>query len=235
MQSADRKFLELLPTLGEFRSVIGLNGRLPSRMLVEQLTSQFQLPLIAVDGAYDQLRKIGFHPDVLIGDLDSVQTIGKGSFDVHPNALATLSVIKIEDQDTSDFQKAYHYASEQRLLPAIVLGLNGGFFDHSLHNTELFMEMEAIAYDCPLLILTFTGTKIFHFEENTKLSLFGAPVGRIYSKGLRWELQDYLLSFGKSSSSFNRCEMDVQKLTVTGGKALLAVYLSSVIDAGAIV
>lgn len=234
MQTADQKFLEILPTLGRFRSIIGLNGRLPSAKLVRQLMEQFHLPLIAADGAYDSLKKIGISADVLIGDLDSVQTLNKELFESIPHKNDTLSIIKIEDQDTSDFQKAYAYAAEQSLLPSIILGLNGGFFDHSLHNTELLMEMDAIAYDDPVLILTLTGTKNFRLKKNTKLSLFGAPVGKIDSEGLRWELKNFPLSFGKSRSIFNRCEADVQKLTVRKGRALLAIYLSSIDDAGAV-
>jgi thiamine pyrophosphokinase len=68
MRLFDRNFLRILPTLGEFRSVICLNGDLAKKELFDVL----RLPIIAADGAYNVLRAKRIKAEVVIGHLDSI-------------------------------------------------------------------------------------------------------------------------------------------------------------------
>jgi thiamine pyrophosphokinase len=218
MSEADRKFLDLLPLLGEYRSLLCLKGALPGRAFF----SHFDLPIIAADGAYNLLWEKGVVADVVIGDCDSVRV---------PIAPKTRKII-VEDQDFSDFQKALKFARENRLLPPIILGVNGGYIDHILNNVAIFAQADAVAYMPPNVAMVVRDRLRLRLPLATKLSLFAVPFGRVTTRGLRWELQDRELHFPEYSSCFNRTVAEQVSFDVAGGAVLLVIYLENVTDAG---
>jgi thiamine pyrophosphokinase len=218
MAASDRKFLQILPTLGHFRSIICLQGILPPKVVFEAI----QLPVIAADGAYNLLEEMRIKVDAVVGDLDSVTA------EIAPD----VQKICIENQDLSDFQKALQYADETQRSPAIVFGMNGGCLDHVLHNAEIFSFANALSYSPPTLGIMVRENRAFHFEKGTKISLFAMPSALVSSKGLFWELVNQKLNFPFFSSSFNRCKTDTLEITVHEGSVLMVVYLEKIVDGG---
>ncbi|RUR07937.1 hypothetical protein ELY15_11650 [Legionella sp. km772] len=103
-----------------YHAILCLNGDLPDSSFFAKLN----LPIIAADGAANSLFKRHIKPTLIIGDLDSV----------HPRLLKEQDFLIADDQECSDYQKAMAYLGEQHLLPAIVVGINGGYLDHILNN-----------------------------------------------------------------------------------------------------
>lgn len=218
MHVADTRLLQMLPDLGNFRSVLCLNGQLPSKELIQV----FQLPVIATDGAAVTLQKMGIPPTIVVGDGDSLKKIPRSLW------------VQNRDQNFSDFEKAIQFLKAYRCFPAVVLGIGGGYIDHVFHNIELLSQTNCIGYDPPNLLLSVKGTRRFTLKANTKLSLFGAPMAKLTTHGLKWELNNYDLQFPIHSSCFNRTVGDELTVMVASGRALMIIYLEMIHDAGSL-
>jgi thiamine pyrophosphokinase len=220
MLEEDKKFLAILPALGEFRSVLCLSGALPER----DFFSHFDLPIIAADGAANLLFRLGIAADVVIGDWDSVS---------EPVPEKTKKII-MEDQSSSDFQKALKFTQENHLSPSIVFGINGGYIDHILNNVGILAQTDSIGYTLPNLCLSLRRHWALNFPIGTKLSLLGMPSGKISTCGLRWELKNQELHFSGYTSCFNRTITERVEFTIHGGVIFLIAYLRDMVDGGSV-
>lgn len=81
--------------------------------------------VIAADGAADTLMSLGIDPDIVIGDLDSLRVDSREEL--------REKLVQVEDQDSTDFQKALAYACEQcSAVSVAVLAYEGKRVDHML-------------------------------------------------------------------------------------------------------
>jgi thiamine pyrophosphokinase len=136
------------------------------------------------------------------------------------------------DQSFSDFQKALKFLRETDLLPSVVLGINGGCVDHILNNISIVAQTDSLAYMPPTLGLGIDNSMALNLPRGTKLSLFAMPSARISTRGLRWELENQMLSFHAYNSCFNRTLGERVIFEVHEGKIFLVIYLKDVIDGG---
>ncbi|GFY65107.1 thiamine pyrophosphokinase [Trichonephila inaurata madagascariensis] len=161
----------------QYRSIVVLNGEIPDSSFFKQ-----SIPIIAVDGGANKLLSIGVHPDLVIGDLDSI----------NPNLRANLNTVYLPDQDYCDFSKAMAHLKTVKLLPSIVTGITGGAIDHILQNINIFLSTDSIFYTPSPPMVGYTlqkgTTHFFSLSKNTKISLLGIPKAQISTKGLKWEL-----------------------------------------------
>lgn len=203
-----------------YRSILCLNGELPP----SSFFTHRRLPIIAADGAANSLLAQGLTPNLIIGDLDSV----------HDEILKEYPFIRSADQNTSDYQKALRYLANQNLLPAIVVGINGGHLDHILNNINIFMGSNCLLYAPPIkgFVLKEQRPLSFTLPLHSKISLMGVPQARLSSQGLKWELNDAQLSFPGTSSCFNRVQQTELHLEVHQGVVLVLIYEQMVLDAG---
>ncbi|HVE43824.1 MAG TPA: thiamine diphosphokinase [Gammaproteobacteria bacterium] len=210
----------ILDQLGTYRSVLCLNGELPSA----DFFARYDLPIVAADGATNQLAAMGIDPVAVIGDLDSVA----------PALLDKYHSVCYPSQATGDFQKSLCYLSEKKLLPTIVLGTNGGYLDHVLNNISIMMHAHNVLYAPPLLgfLLKEAESKTITLAVGTKISLFGIPTANVSSTGLKWELDKQTLSFPESNSCFNRTVNETISLESHNGILLVLLYLQPIQDAG---
>lgn len=214
-------FFQFIQNQMTYRSLLCLNGHLPEKSFFQRLP----LPLIAADGAANLLTEQGVDPHLIIGDLDSV----------YPQVQERYPCLKISDQNSSDFQKALSYLRKNNLLPAIVLGINGGYLDHILCNITLLAQDNCILYDPPHIIGYFLSKGCYHYTTlplMSKLSLIGAPSAVITSKGLKWELRNHFLELWGKNSFFNRTFSNEITLEISKGRLLFLLYLQSIEDAG---
>jgi thiamine pyrophosphokinase len=214
----DKKFLDILPSLGIYRSLLCLNGNLPEY----DFFSHFDLPIIAADGASILLLRKNIAADVVIGDWDSAK---------EPFAEKTKKVV-IRDQSSSDFQKALKFIQENDLSPSIVLGINGGYLDHVFNNVGILSQTNSVGYFPPNIGFAVRCFLVLNLPIGTKLSLFGMPSGKINTQGLRWELKNQKLHFPEYNSCFNRTIVEQIGIDVYEGTIFLVIYLNDVIDGG---
>lgn len=206
-----------------YRSILALNGELPDKSFFV-IFEKHKLPVIAVDGAANQLIKMQVIPSAIIGDLDSFI----------PDNNLKLQLIYTLDQNYCDFHKSMHYLLANNLTPAIIVGMGGGTIDHILQNISIFKSTNSIFFAYPVVGHSLHTATInrFTLPINTKISLFGIPTATISTQGLKWELSNYNLTFADANSCFNRCRSNHLIITVHDGICMVIIYLSNVQDAG---
>lgn len=198
-----------------FKSILCLDGDMPTANFFKQ----WSLPIIAADGAANQLAAIGIHPDLVIGDLDSL----------HPHLCEKLKTLHVPDQNYSDYQKALTYLRTENLLPTIICGIHGGDLDHVLNNINIFLQNnDNVLYANNLIghLLPAGSVHTYSLPLNSKISLFGMPNAIVCSSGLKWELTDYTMSFPGSNSCSNRTTSKQTTLQVKQGTLLVLIHLA---------
>uniref|UniRef100_A0AAU7YJK8 Thiamine diphosphokinase n=2 Tax=unclassified Wolbachia TaxID=2640676 RepID=A0AAU7YJK8_9RICK len=205
----------------QYRSIVVLNGEIPDSSFFKQ-----DIPVIAVDGGANKLLSIGVKPDLVIGDLDSI----------NPNLRANLNTVYLPDQDYCDFSKAMAHLKTVKLLPSIVTGITGGAIDHILQNINIFSSTDSIFYmPSPPMVGYALQKGISYFSsllKNTKISLLGIPKAQISTKGLQWELYLSNLAFPGKNSCFNRSLGNELSIEIHSGVCLAMIYLEAVNDDG---
>ncbi len=148
------------------KAVILCDGDVPQKSMIEQELSDSEL-LIAADGGANQAHKLDFQPDIIIGDLDSYTVTG------NEKAL----IIKDEDQETNDLEKALSYANLKSANEVTVFGATGKRLDHTLKNLSVLLQYNS-QFDSIVLIDDYATIKIIQspfresFEVGTIISLF---------------------------------------------------------------
>lgn len=193
-----------------YQSILCLNGQLPS----PHFFSEIPLPIVAADGAANHLSRIGIYPDWILGDLDSLDSTLKNEKCIH-----------LHEQMHCDHEKCLDFLKKQKLLPCLVLGLNGGRLDHILNNLNLFLEGQNGLYDPPFFGFCINEkTSIqFNTQKNQLISLFGLPFANVSSSGLNWELEKMTLAFPGRVSLSNFSLRQRVNIEVHEGKVLCLV------------
>ncbi|WP_341756713.1 MULTISPECIES: thiamine diphosphokinase [unclassified Candidatus Tisiphia] len=218
MQGRYRAFYEHID-ISLYHSILALNGELPDKSFFD-----IGLPIIAADGAINSLYEIGIVPKVVIGDLDSAKV----------DLLYSTKVIRVSDQNSCDFEKSLEYLKSKNLLPTIIVGISGGYIDHILNNMSIFLKNGSIFYATSIVgyVIKAGETRVFTLSVDTKISLLGFPSAQISTKGLKWELECYQMSFPGTNSSFNRTVCQTVSIEVHSGLSLVMIYLERMKDHG---
>ncbi|HKI46355.1 MAG TPA: thiamine diphosphokinase [Balneolales bacterium] len=179
------------------------NGEAPPPEFIKNLKSQATL-FIATDGAGNTALEYGIRPDIVIGDLDSFN---------NPND-PELILIKDEDQETNDLEKALTYTLATDVEQVTVIGASGKRIDHTLKNLSVlkqfsdkfmslgFRDIYGVTYLMP-------HEHTIDLPVGTPVSLFplSGRVEGITTKGLKYSLHDEPLENGIRDGSSNEiCE-----------------------------
>ena len=164
-----------------------LNGQMPKeKILINQIQSADYI--IAVDGSGNTLIDLNIIPDVIIGDLDSINSIKDKN----------IEFVKTEDQSKTDFRKTLEWCIKKNILEISIYGISGKSDDHFLGNYYTLNDFGTIikwtAYTDFSFISPCKGTKEFESFSGQKVSLFcmnGESI--INSKNLEYPLKSYLL------------------------------------------
>lgn len=194
-----------------YKSILCLSGELPPKDFFQQTP----LPIIAADGAANQLHALGIVPHIVIGDLDSV------------DPSLNFKCLHIHDQSRCDYEKSMEYLEEMNLLPTIIVGFSGGELDHILNNISIFMLncQGNLLYAPPLYgaILSGAETQIT-LPIHTKVSMLGLPQARIVTQGLEWDLTGQNLYFPGFSACLNRSNRAQVQINVLEGQLLFLAH-----------
>tara|TARA_R110000868_G_scaffold116452_2_gene310054 strand:- start:2579 stop:3226 length:648 start_codon:yes stop_codon:yes gene_type:complete len=195
-----------------YQSILCLDGTLPDASFF-----QVGLPIIAADGAANTLMRMGVEPDIVIGDLDSIEPVFRQQLTTHYHF----------DQNYCDFEKSLQYLEAESLMPCIIVGINGGYLDHILNNINIFMRSNNLLYSPPMIgyVLSCDQSRTLELPLNTKLSMMGIPSASVTTRGLQWELDKSLLTFPGKNSCFNRNVRANIQITVHEGCLLLLIYM----------
>lgn len=197
--------------------VICLNGTLPDVNTFHRLRP---IPIAAADGAAVQLREKGILPQSIVGDLDSL-----ASDRAFWQEYKQITIHEIEDQNSTDFEKTLEYARQQNCQTAMVLGMHGGEFDHTLNNWSIFMRYGKILhlafYEKGKVAVPIYESVTITTRPGEMISLIPQPKVIITTSGLQWNLNQEELRLGFREGARNRATETKVSIQVHSGSLLL--------------
>ena len=137
--------------------------------------------IVAVDGGANRVLALGYQPDCVLGDMDSITPATRAQ--IPPNQLHSIA-----EQDTTDFSKALRSVAVEFIL---AVGFSGPAMDHAL---AAFHALTAHPWQRCILLgqtdLCFLAPPhlTLRLPIGTRFSLFPMGRGRACSAGLRWPL-----------------------------------------------
>jgi thiamine pyrophosphokinase len=179
--------------------------------------------VVAADSGYRNAEALGFDVDVVIGDFDSLPA----DSDLPPGV---ERVSYPTDKDATDLELAFEFALGVDAERIVLVGGEGGRFDHELATTMLLgsprwagvPEVEWVRSDAHCHVIR--NTKRIHGDSGATISLIaiaGDATG-VSTLGLQWDLASETLHQGSTRGVSNRFAAPEAMVRVESG-ALLAV------------
>lgn len=178
--------------------------------------------VVAADSGYDQAVKTGFAVDVLVGDMDSIES------DLLPGHVIVER--HRPDKDATDLELALERVLEHRPNRVVVVGGTGGRVDHEIATAQLLCsdrwvdieEMDWVTNRGWAHVIR--GRRIVHGDPGNLISLIpiGGPADGVHTKGLRWNLADATMASGTTWGVSNEFAGPVADIRIGSG-CLLAV------------
>lgn len=179
--------------------------------------------IVAADSGYDLAVREGFSVDVLIGDMDSVES------EVIPNHVIIERYPA--DKAATDLELALERVAAERPARVVIVGGAGGRVDHELAGAALITsdrweEIDEIDW------VTNRGwsyvvrrRRIIHGDVGATISLIpmGGPASGVTTNGLHWQLQDATLPHGTTHGVSNVFSAPVADIRVSRGCLLVVV------------
>jgi len=206
------------------RAVLFANGDLPdpdfarSRLLPDDV-------IISADGGTLHALALGLRPDLVVGDLDSLEPIDRARLEAVGCAIEQHPV----DKDATDLELALQAAQRLGADEVLLLGALGGRLDQELANLLLLAGPQFAG-----LVLSLVEGRTTAWIVRKDLSVVGQPgdivsalslspqvEGLTYHSGLRWPLHDFTLPFGSSRGVSNEMVADRAVLSLRAGVLLI--------------
>lgn len=199
----------------KFDAIVCLNAEIPDKDFFVSLN----IPVFAADGAAVLLYRKGVVPDKVIGDMDSFFKEEEHKFfDKH-------DIIHISEQDTNDFEKTLNYCIEKEFRNILIIGFHGGQLEHSLNNWSIFHRYSKKAnlciYDKERYGISINNSFFLKTKPGNLISLIPEPYAVLKTNGLRWELNNEELKFGKREGARNEATKTKIKIEIISGHILL--------------
>lgn len=169
------------PIVHDIRPVTLLGGGKVKKSLLKAAIGHAP-QLVAADGGADTALKLGYMPDAVIGDFDSVSAAARA-------AIREERQYPVGEQDSTDFEKCLSRID----APLIIgVGFSGGRLDHQLavlHGLLRFPERACVLIGKHDLVFLAPLELRLEVPDGTRFSLF--PMGEIQARstGLRWPLE----------------------------------------------
>lgn len=179
--------------------------------------------VVAANGGYQLARSMGRRVDVVVGDLDSIDS----------DSLPRQVIVERHpaEKDSSDLELAMERVLVRRPSRLVVVGGSGGRLDHELTVAALICsprwtdidEIDWLSGRGRAHVVR--GTRHLHGDVGTTLTLLamGGAAGGVTTRGLHWELDESVLEPGSSLGLSNRLESPVAEIRVETG-TVLAVF-----------
>ncbi|TQV94021.1 hypothetical protein V2A60_002911 [Cordyceps javanica] len=197
---------------------------------------------VAADGGANRLYELSSFQgkfsnlQAIIGDLDSLTSTVRDFYSSQPQP---AQVIHDRDQESSDFGKSIKWIRDSYKTDIVALGGIGGRVDQGisqLHHLYLFQPgpgYEAgrifLLSGSSLTFLLKEGRHRIHVREDGEQDVFAKHVGivplrepsRITTKGLQWDVTDWLSQIGGKLSTSNHVLPDTKYVEIETTKDVL--------------
>lgn len=191
--------------------------------------------IVALDGAADRLAALGFMPDIILGDFDSIQPEAWGiretykglNHDDQPyTGLHGVTIVPAKNQELTDLIKAIHYCDQLDAQEITIICATGGRFDHH----EAAVRALRSEYKKQRVIYLHTSrqtlrcikdeTVAMKGETGDKCGIMAFPHGAVSSQGLVYDVRQRELAFGFTDSIGNELR-DKEAIISVDGEVLL--------------
>ncbi|MBR9842012.1 MAG: thiamine diphosphokinase [Rhodobacteraceae bacterium] len=181
---------------------------------------RFAPRVVAADGGAHACLDAGVIPERVIGDMDSGE-------DLDARGIGAERILKIEEQDSTDFDKALRHIE----APLVIgVGFSGARIDHELACYNVLLRYPArrcVLVDAEDIVFLAPPKVALPLAAGTRVSLFpmGAVTGR--SEGLRWPIEgiafapDGRIGTSNMATGSVRLEMGAAKMLVMVPRACL--------------
>ena len=185
--------------------------------------------IIAADGGARNARRLGLSPDVIIGDLDSVE----GDLLAELQAAGCRIIRHSPHKDETDAELALLEAARLGATEVRILGALGGRFDHTLANILLLtmpalqgIRARIITHDAVIALVNGEAEIVGAIGDTLSLLPLGGDAVGITTAGLEYPLRDETLRLGPARGVSNVLAAPVARVRVREG-LLLAVHYPS--------
>ncbi len=177
--------------------------------------------IIAADGGFDTLKKLGIRPDIVIGDMDS---IGGDTDDIE------VLRFPVKKDETDSFL-AYREGAMRGYNYFELYGCVGGRDDHTFANYSLLIQakehdhfMKLVGKECDIYAMKNEALRLRGFpEKHLSLFAFGEAAKGVTIKGLEYEAEDITLSTLFPLAVSNRFTESDAFVEVKDGRLLLMI------------
>lgn len=162
------------------RTVILAAGEFPRRGGVAwNLLANSRL-VVACDSAADAYRRrFGKSADYIVGDMDSVRSVG------------SAEVVRDTDQNTNDLTKAIEFCRSRGWRDIVIVGATGKREDHSIGNVFRALDAMVPVVTDYGVFHPFVGKAMFGTAAGAAVSVFAPyPGTKMTSRGLVWPLDE---------------------------------------------
>ena len=201
-------------------TVILADGDFPRRKaLLETLRSAERI--VCCDGAAAKLLRAGLEPDLIVGDLDSLDPALKKRF--------KKRLVRETEQETNDLSKAFRVCMALGWRTVAILGAGGRREDHLLGNNSQLPLFAAAGADVRMetdfgTFLPVLSSASFERPAGTKLSIFSFhPEMPVTASGLKYPLDKLRLPFWWCGT-LNETDAPEFSLTFDGRAPLLLYF-----------
>jgi len=161
------------------------NGPRPTHQIVKDRLKSINT-FFCVDGGADKLITMGYKPDVVLGDLDSIKK---------KKMLYNSTIVYLEDQSKSDLEKSISWCVNQGIKELELFGFSYGRDDHHLANLFIMKDyskkLKLKMYTQKSLIFCINKHSTFSSKANQKVSIFTFnKKTTITTTGLKYKLNN---------------------------------------------
>ena len=169
------------------------NGSNPTHPIVKDRLKSINT-FFCVDGGADKLITMGYTPDVILGDLDSIDKEKK---------IYNSTIVHLEDQSKNDLEKSISWCVNQGIKELELFGFSYGRDDHHLANLFIMKnfsdKVKMKMYTDKSLIFCINEHSTFLSEANQTVSIFTFnKKTTITTTGLKYALKNSPLSSPQS-------------------------------------
>lgn len=205
------------------RIVIFANGDLPDLNKARNLLRADDF-IICADGGTRHALAMGLTPNLVIGDMDSIE---KQAWENFQESNMPLELYP-RDKNETDLELAIHRAIELGPKEIMIIAALGGHLDQTLGNIALLADLQLATLDVHLADgveeIFFCRNQVqIHGRSGDIVSLipWGNPVRGIQTQGLKWTLDGETLYPEKTRGISNEMLSETASIKISSGSLLV--------------
>src|SRR5258706_756211 len=205
------------------RIVIFANGDLPDLQKARNILRADDF-IICADGGNQYALAWGLPPNLVIGDMDSIQKDQWKAFETAGVAIELFP----RDKNETDLELAITRAIELDPREIVIVAALGGRLDQTLGNISLLTDIRLATFDVRLddgvdAIFICRNQVQVHGRSGDIVSLipWGNPIHDIQTQGLKWSLNNETLHPDKTRGTSNEMLSDTANIHIASGNLLV--------------